>query len=74
MAAARSALVVEGADGLPSSSTSPSGNAERYNGNNFGIYANALPAPVPLPAGVWLLGSGLASLAMARRRRAATTN
>ncbi len=64
------ALVVEGADGLPQELNRPSGNAERYNGNNFGIYANALPpAPVPLPAGVWLLGSGLASLAMARRRR-----
>ncbi len=63
------ALVVEGADGLPQELNRPSGNAERYNGNNFGIYANALPAPVPLPAGVWLLGSGLASLAMAARRR-----
>jgi exopolysaccharide biosynthesis protein len=62
------ALVVEGADGLPQELNRPSGNAERYNGNNFGIYANELPAPVPLPAGVWLLGSGLASLAMARRR------
>ena len=65
------ALVVEGSDGLPQELNRPSGNAERYNGNNFGIYANALPAPVPLPAGVWLLGSGLASLAMARRRRLA---
>jgi exopolysaccharide biosynthesis protein len=68
------ALVVEGADGLPHELNQPSSNAERYNGNNFGVYANALPAPVPLPAGVWLLGSGLASLAMAaRRRRLATT-
>lgn len=68
-----SALVVEGSDGLPQELNRPSGNAERYNGNNFGIYANALPAPVPLPAGVWLLGSGLASLAMARRRRRLAT-
>jgi exopolysaccharide biosynthesis protein len=65
------ALVVEGGDGLPQELNRPSSNAERYDGNNFGIYANALPAPVPLPAGVWLLGSGLASLAMARRRRVA---
>jgi hypothetical protein len=66
------ALVVEGSNGLPQELNRPSGNAERYNGNNFGVYANALPAPVPLPAAVWLLGSGLASLAMARRRRLAT--
>lgn len=66
------ALVVEGSDGLPQELNRPSGNAQRYNGNNFGIYANALPPPVPLPAGVWLLGSGLATLAMARRRRLAT--
>lgn len=65
------ALVVEGNNGLPQELNRPSGNAERYNGNNFGIYANALPAPVPLPAGVWLLGSGIASLMMARRRRLA---
>jgi len=63
------ALVVEGSNGLPQELNRPSGNAERYNGNNFGVYANALPAPVPLPAAVWLLGSGLASLAMAARRR-----
>ena len=67
------ALVVEGSDGLPHEVNRPSGNAERYNGNNFGIYANALPSPVPLPAGVWLLGSGLASLAMAARRRRLAT-
>ena len=65
------ALVREGSDGLAHELNQPSGNAERYNGNNFGIYANALPAPVPLPAGVWLLGTGLASLAMARRKRMA---
>jgi hypothetical protein len=63
------ALVMEGSDGLPLELNRPSGNAERYNGNNFGIYA----APVPLPAGIWLLSSGLAGLGVVRRRRAAKT-
>jgi hypothetical protein len=37
---------------------------------DFDEVVAAVPA-VPLPAGVWLLGGGLASLALARRRRAA---
>jgi len=50
--------------------------ADRAVGTNLGIKARPLgeplPPPVPLPAGVWLLGSGLAGLlAGVRRRRAA---
>ncbi len=34
------------------------------------VSPNATPAPVPLPAGVWLLGSAIAGLGgLARRRR-----
>jgi hypothetical protein len=38
--------------------------------DNFKFSGTAL-APVPLPAGIWLLGSGLAGLLGARRRRSA---
>jgi len=64
------ALVMEGSNGSPLELNRPSANAERYDGNSFGVYANALP-PVPLPAGIWLLSSGLAGLGMMRRRCAA---
>lgn len=48
---------------------------DRAVGTNLGIKARPLgeplPAPVPLPAGIWLLGSGLTGLlAGVRRRRA----
>jgi hypothetical protein len=40
-------------------------------GDAFGPLDNlaVVPAPVPLPAGVWLLGASLGALALARRRR-----
>jgi hypothetical protein len=43
--------------------------AERSVASNLGIKAAPL-APVPLPGAVWLLGSGLAGVFAARRRRA----
>lgn len=42
----------------------PSGGAERYDGNNLGVFA----APLPEPAGVLALGCGLLGLGLARRR------
>jgi hypothetical protein len=49
--------------------------ADRAVGTHLGIRARPigepLPPPVPLPAGIWQLGSGLGLLAGFRRRRAA---
>ena len=38
--------------------------------DNFAVMATA--APVPLPAGIWLLGSGIAAMGVVRRRRRMT--
>lgn len=38
----------------------------------FGVTATAV-APVPLPAGVWLMAAGIGALGIARRRRQKTT-
>ncbi|MCC6201677.1 MAG: VPLPA-CTERM sorting domain-containing protein [Gammaproteobacteria bacterium] len=46
---------------------------QRANGNDYGLFAWAVRpgdvAPVPVPGGVWLLGSALAGLGALRRRR-----
>ena len=48
---------------------------EIYNANNFSVLetggSTTLAAPVPGPAAVWLLGSGLAGLGFVRRRASA---
>jgi exopolysaccharide biosynthesis protein len=62
------ALVVQGADGSPDTLNRPSGGAQRYDGNNLGVYAAPL-APVPLPPALALLGSGLLGLFGVRRRK-----
>lgn len=64
------ALAVEGADGNPDVLNKPSGGAERYDGANLGIYATPL-APVPLPPGLALFGSGLMALLWFGRRKPA---
>ena len=63
------ALAVQGADGSPDLLNRPSGGAERYNGNNFGVYA--APLPTPLPPALLLLGSGLLGVFGIGRRRTA---
>lgn len=63
------AMVFEGVDGSPDLINRPSGGSERWNANNFGVYANALP--VPMPPTVWMLGSGLAGVMFIIRRRRA---
>lgn len=61
-------MVVQGADGKPDVLENPFTGAERYDGNNLGIYAQPL-APVPLPPSVVLFGSALLGLmAMGRRK------
>jgi hypothetical protein len=64
------ALAVQGADGNPDVLNKPSGGGERYDGANLGIYAASLQ-PVPLPAAVWLFGSGLLSVFGLGRRKVA---
>jgi hypothetical protein len=62
-------MVVEGANGQPQDLESPYTGAERYDGNSIGVYAQPL-APVPLPAGLPLLASGLGALGLFGRRKA----
>jgi exopolysaccharide biosynthesis protein len=64
------ALVVQGANGSPDVLNRPSGGAERYDGNNLGVYALPL-APVPLPPALALFGSGLLGVFGFGRRRVA---
>ncbi len=65
------AMVEAGADGSPVLIDSPSGSfgaVERYDGNNFGVYAQALPTPEPA---TWVfMAAGFCALTLAARRRA----
>ncbi len=61
-------MVVQGANGKPDVLENPFTGAERYDGNNLGVYAEPL-APVPLPPSVVLLGSALLGLLAVGRRR-----
>ena len=62
-------MVVQGANGKPNVLENPYTGAERYDGNSIGVYAQPL-APVPLPAGLPLLVSGLGALGLFGRRKA----
>jgi hypothetical protein len=61
-------MVVEGANGKPDVLESPFTGAERYDGNNLGVYAQPL-APVPLPPSLVLFGSALLGLLVVSRRQ-----
>jgi hypothetical protein len=61
-------MVVEGANGKPSALENPFTGAERYDGNNLGVYAEPL-APVPLPPSLVLFGSALLGLLAVGRRQ-----
>jgi Phosphodiester glycosidase len=61
-------MVVQGANGKPDVLESPYTGAERYDGNNLGVYAQPL-APVPLPPLLLLFGSAALGLMAAGRRR-----
>jgi exopolysaccharide biosynthesis protein len=61
------ALAYEDANGDPELLNTPSspGGVERYDGNNFGVFAEELPEPATLP----LLGSAVLGLMAVARRR-----
>jgi hypothetical protein len=61
-------MVVEGANGKPDVLENPFTGAERYDGNNLGVFAAPL-APVPLPPSVVLFGSALLGLLAVGRRQ-----
>jgi hypothetical protein len=61
-------MVVQGTNDKPDVLESPFTGAERYDGNNLGVYAQAL-APVPLPPSLLLFGSAALGLMAAGRRR-----
>jgi hypothetical protein len=61
-------MVVQGANGKPSVLENPFTGAERYDGNNLGVYAEPL-APVPLPPSVVLFGSAMLGLLAVGRRQ-----
>jgi Phosphodiester glycosidase len=61
-------MVVQGANGKPDILENPFTGAERYDGNNLGVYALPL-APVPLPPSLVLFGSALLGLAAVGRRQ-----
>ena len=61
-------MVVQGANGKPDVLESPFTGAERYDGNNLGVYAQPL-APVPLPPSLVLFGSALLGLLVVSRRQ-----
>ncbi|NJL17049.1 MAG: VPLPA-CTERM sorting domain-containing protein [Nitrospira sp.] len=48
-------------------------DASSVNLDNHGLRVNFTAAPVPLPAAVWLFGSGMAGLAAWARRRMTTS-
>jgi hypothetical protein len=54
-------MVVQDANGKPDVLENPFTGAERYDGNNLGVYAAPL-APVPLPPSLVLFGSALLGL------------
>jgi len=62
------AMVIAGANGSADLLNSPSGGAERYDGDNLGIYAQSL-TPVPVPPSLVLFGSALLGLATLGRRQ-----
>jgi hypothetical protein len=61
-------MVVQGTNGKPQVLESPFTGAERYDGNNLGVFAQPL-APVPLPPSLLLFGSAALGLMAAGRRR-----
>src|SRR5580692_6007532 len=61
-------MVVQGANGKPDVLESPFTGAERYDGNNLGVYAQPL-APVPLPPSLVLFGSAMLGLLAVGRRQ-----
>jgi hypothetical protein len=61
-------MVVQGANGKPEVLESPFTGAERYDGNNLGVYAEPLSA-VPLPPSLVLFGTALMGLLGVRRRQ-----
>lgn len=64
------AMVMADANGTAQYLNKPSGGAPRFNGNNFGLYAQAL-SPIPEPSTALMLALGvlvLAGLRLQRRR------
>lgn len=60
-------MVREDREGNPQGLNRFSGGSERFNGNNFGVYANSLVTSVPEPGS--LVGLGLFSLVFLNRKR-----
>jgi hypothetical protein len=61
-----STVLVQSEAGTSVAIDQPSGGIERYDGNNFGVYAGALP--VPEPGTVIIMATGIAGLLIRRRR------
>jgi exopolysaccharide biosynthesis protein len=61
-------MVVQGANGKPDVLESPFTGAERYDGNNLGVFAEPL-SPVPLPPSLVLFGTALMGLLTVGRRQ-----
>jgi Phosphodiester glycosidase len=64
-------MVVQGSNGKPSVLEAPFTGAERYDGNNLGVFAQPL-SPVPLPPSLLLFGSAIVGLMAAGRRKLLT--
>jgi len=60
-----STVLVQSEAGIPVAIDQPSGGTERYDGNSFGVYANALP--VPEPSSIFIIATGVAGLLVRRR-------